>query len=372
MLLIKQLKSFFGRSGQILSNQPKVYIRLGCFALTLVISAFDFLAGWEVSLAFIYAIPIALAAWFSDRLTAVLLAFMSICLSLLPDLVGGLQVSAPIVLVVNCAIRLLFYCFLIEILTRLHALQSDLEQQVVHRAAALARETAQRERLEHELLDISDREQRRMGRDLHDGLCQHLTGTALTAQTLAQKLSESRHPSVPIANKVVSLTEEAIVLAKGTAKGLCPVELTADGLMQALEEFSYTTSEVFRVSCKFECVSPVLIHAPAVAINLYRIAQESVSNAVKHGAAKEIGVTLEETEAGVRLVVSDDGCGLPSFPSNHKGMGLRIDGRSRSNYRWRHGGEKQRSWWHRCRVHYWKAGIDNRCSGVGWIRPGCY
>lgn len=326
MPLIGPLKSFLGRSGQILSNQPKPYIRLGCLGLTLVISAFDFLAGWEVSLAFIYAIPIALAAWFSEWLTAVLLAFVSVCLSLMADFVGGLQVSDPIIPIINCTIRLLFYYFLIDILIRLHELQSDLEQQVVQRAAALARETAQRERLEHELLDISDREQRRMGRDLHDGLCQHLTGTALTAQTLAQQLSESRHPSAPFANRVVSLTEEAIVLARGTAKGLCPVELRADGLMQALEEFSYTTSEVFRVSCKFECVSPVLVHTPTVAINLYRIAQESVSNAVKHGAAKEIGVTLEETEAGVRLVVSDDGCGLPAFPYNHNGMGLRIMG----------------------------------------------
>lgn len=326
MLLIRPLKSFFNRLGRILSGQPKPYIRIGCLALTLVISAFDFLAGWEISLSFIYAIPIALAAWFSGWLTAVLLAFVSVCLSLSADFVGGLQVSDPIIPIINCTIRLLFYYFLIDVLGRLHELQSDLESQVVQRAAALAQETAQRQRLEHELLDISDREQRRMGRDLHDGLCQHLTATALTAQTLVQQLSEARHASAPVASRIVSLTEEAIVLARGTAKGLCPVELTADGLMQALEEFSYNTSEVFRVSCKFECASPVLVHTPTIAINLYRIAQESVGNAVKHGAAREIGVTLEETEAGIRLVVSDDGCGLPAFPASHKGMGLRIMG----------------------------------------------
>lgn len=326
MSLIEPLKIFFGRSGEILSNQPRRYIQLGCLALILILSTFDFLVGWEVSLAFIYAIPISLAAWFSDRLTAVMLALLSICLSVTADFVGGLQVSGPIIPAVNCTIRFLFYYFLIDVLIRLHWLQSDLEKQVAQRAAALAQETAQRERLEHELLDISDREQRRMGRDLHDGLCQHLTGTALTAQTLAEQLSEVQHPSARFANRIVSLTEEAIVLAKGTAKGLCPVELRADGLMQALEEFSYTTSEVFRVSCKLDCSSPVLIHAPTVAMNLYRIAQEAVSNAVNHGAAKEIGITLEETETGVRLAISDDGCGLSPLPSGHKGMGLRIMG----------------------------------------------
>lgn len=326
MALPRPLKAIIRKFAQIVGGKPKAFIRLGCLALTLLISTFDSLAGWEVSLAFIYAIPIALAAWFSDRLAAAALAFVAVCLSVIADFVGGLQVSGIAIPIINSLIRFLFYCFLIEVLFRLHELQCDLEQQVNQRAAALAKETAQRVRLEHELLDISEREQRRMGRDLHDGLCQHLTGTALTAQTLAQQLSDTQHLSARFAHRIVTLTEEAIVLAKGTAKGLCPVELRADGLMQALEEFAYTTSEVFRVSCRFECNSPVLVHAPTVAINLYRIAQEAVSNAINHGAAKEIGVSLEETEAGVRVSICDDGCGLPPVPSNHKGMGLRIMG----------------------------------------------
>ncbi|MEO5953673.1 MAG: hypothetical protein ABIQ44_14495, partial [Chloroflexia bacterium] len=130
MLLVGPIKTLSGRSGQILSNQPNAYIQLGCLVITLVISTFDFLAGWEVSLAFIYAIPISLAAWFSDKITALALALLSVCLSLAWDLLGGLQASDPAIPIVNCAIRLLFYYFLIDVLIRLHLLQSDLEQQV--------------------------------------------------------------------------------------------------------------------------------------------------------------------------------------------------------------------------------------------------
>jgi signal transduction histidine kinase len=188
----------------------------------------------------------------------------------------------------------------------------------------LAKETAERERLEQEMLDISEREQRRIGRDLHDSLCQHLTGTAVAGHVLAETLSSAGRSEAASARKIVGLVEEAVGLARGIAKGLLPVEMGAEGLMQALEEFASTTSEIFGIQCRFLCHAPVLIQTPAAATHLYRIAQEAVGNAIKHSHAHEISILLDESDSGIRLVISDDGDGFPDPLPDNGGMGLRI------------------------------------------------
>jgi signal transduction histidine kinase len=195
---------------------------------------------------------------------------------------------------------------------------------VLQRTAALTDEMAERERLERELLEISEREQRRIGHDLHDSLCQHLTGAALAGQVLEEKLTARRQPEARDAGKVVELVEEGIAISRKLAKGLHPIEMEADGLMQALEELAATSTELFKVACRFECDSPVLFRDATVSIHLYRITQEAISNAVKHGKAKNINVALETLDDGVSLRVQDDGVGLPALPPKNAGMGLRI------------------------------------------------
>jgi signal transduction histidine kinase len=299
-------------------------IELACLLATLLIGYVDYLAGTEITLSVIYAVPISVAALFAGGWPALRLAVVSVILWIAGDFAAGLHVSAPFVPLANGLLRLLFYAFLIFLLTRLRQLQTGLEIRVQERARALARETAERERLEQEMLEISEREQRRIGQDLHDGLCQHLTGTALAGHVLAEKLANKDLNETHDAHRIVDLVEEAISLARRMAKGLHPVELQSDGLMQALEEFAATTTELFGVQCRFECPTPVLIHSPTTATHLYRIAQEAVSNAIKHGQAARITVVLEETEEGIRLSVSDNGRGMIKAASGAKGMGLRI------------------------------------------------
>jgi signal transduction histidine kinase len=159
---------------------------------------------------------------------------------------------------------------------------------------------------------------------LHDSLCQHLTGAALAGQVLEEKLTTRGLPEAADANKVVELVEEGIALSRGLAKGLHPIEMGAEGLMQALEELATTSSELFKVACRFECDSPVLIHAAAISGHLYRIAQEAVSNAIKHGKARNVIIQLEALENGIALTVKDDGVGLPDMLPRNAGMGLRI------------------------------------------------
>jgi signal transduction histidine kinase len=211
-------------------------------------------------------------------------------------------------------------------LTSLRALQRELEARVAQRAAALTAEIANRERLQRELLEVSEREQRRFGQDLHDGLCQHLAATAIAGQVLSEKLVARNPGEAKDARKVVELIEQGIMLSHQLAKGLHPVDMDAAGLMQALQEFAANTSELHKVSCRFECDSPVLIHDPNTAGHMFRIAQEAVRNAIKHSGAQNIVISLDTLDEGLLLSVEDDGSGIAgtASPQAVSGMGLRI------------------------------------------------
>jgi signal transduction histidine kinase len=148
---------------------------------------------------------------------------------------------------------------------------------------------AERQRLEEEILQVSEREQRRIGHDLHDGLCQHLTATALAGQVLRERLDSKFLPEASDARKVVELVEDGIDLARNLARGLYPVEMDAEGLMAAFHELASNITKGSKVLCVFEYDSPVLIHDDAVASHLYRIAQEAVRNALSHAKPKRIG-----------------------------------------------------------------------------------
>jgi two-component system, LuxR family, sensor kinase FixL len=126
------------------------------------------------------------------------------------------------------------------------------------------------------------------------------------------------------AKKVVELIEEGVSLTRRSVKGLHPVDLNAEGLMLALEEFAGTTSRLFDVNCRFVCESPVLIHSAATAEHLFRIAQEATRNAVQHGGAANITIELNTLEEGYELRIEDDGIGVPPIPPSTGGMGLRI------------------------------------------------
>ena len=186
------------------------------------------------------------------------------------------------------------------------------------------RDITERKHLEKQILEISEREQRRIGQDLHDGLCQHLTGATLAGQVLEEKLEALHLPVAADSSRVVEIIEDGINLSRRLAKGLYPVEIEADGLMLALEEFAATSSELFKVACRFECDSPVLIHDPATAGHLYRIAQEAVGNAIKHGKARNILIRFDVSEESTVLAIKDDGVGLPEPLPENRGLGLRI------------------------------------------------
>ena len=186
------------------------------------------------------------------------------------------------------------------------------------------RDITERKRLEKEILEISEREQRRIGQDLHDGLCQHLAGVELLSQVLAQKLAPKSKDASARATKIARAVREAISQTRLLARGLSPVTLEAEGLMSALAELAANTEKMFQVRCGFDCPEIVEFDNHAAATHLFRIAQEAVSNAVKHGRAKKISIQLRKNSGQLHLRISDNGVGFPEkFPGGN-GMGLRI------------------------------------------------
>jgi signal transduction histidine kinase len=181
----------------------------------------------------------------------------------------------------------------------------------------------ERRDLEKELVDISSREQLRIGQDLHDGLCQQLAGIQYSTDLIAKKLPSNVSAKAAIV-KVAGRVREAIVQARNLARGLSIVSLESHGFMSALEELTASAQELFRIHCRFECKQPVLINDNTLATHLYRIAQEAIHNAVKHGHAKNILVALSNAEANITLSIVDDGTGLMSDWAKKTGMGLRI------------------------------------------------
>jgi PAS domain S-box-containing protein len=179
-------------------------------------------------------------------------------------------------------------------------------------------------RLEKAILEISAREEHRIAQDLHDGLGQHLTGIAFMSKVLEQKLADKSDAEAADASKIVRLVNEAIHKTRELSRGLLPVVSDARGLMSALEQYSLEVQDLFGLSCSFECDRPVLIFDETVATHLYRIAQEAVNNAIKHGHSKNIMIKLCADGDGLALSIRDDGRGLPANVKNSAGMGLHI------------------------------------------------
>jgi PAS domain S-box-containing protein len=201
---------------------------------------------------------------------------------------------------------------------------SPLETEEGVLVSSAIRDITERKHLEKTILEISAREQRRIGQDLHDGLGQHLTGIAFMSKVQEQKLMEKGLPEAGDAGKIVNLVNEAIHKTRELARGLLPVVSDAQGLMSALQQWAGEVEDLFAVSCRFQCFTPVLIHDDTVATHLYYVAREAVNNAIKHGHARQIVIRLAADDHQGALTIQDDGYGIGSIVPGDKGMGLHL------------------------------------------------
>jgi PAS domain S-box-containing protein len=196
---------------------------------------------------------------------------------------------------------------------------------------SVRRNMTERFRLEKQILEISDREQARIGQDVHDGLCQQLVGAAFAANSLEQNLAGQDSPEAKQAQRICALLDEAMTESRRVARGLYPLRLKTEGLGPALVELARTMTERFGFQCVCEQPPETVQCDLTTATHLYRIAQEALNNAMKHSGARNFSIRLSTREGALDLEIQDNGKGFDRSPRSCSGMGLHImDYRARS------------------------------------------
>jgi len=293
-----------------------------CLLLVGCVGYIDYRTGYERTMILFYLLPISLAIWFFGLIGGLAIAVLSVVTTVVSDVAAGIPVTG----FWNGGMVFGSYAVFAFVLSNLRTLLRELDQRVRERTAALQHEVTQRERLDKEIAEVARRERLRLGQDLHDSLCQHLTGTALTAQVLREKLAQRSAPEVVEAEKVVRYIEQGIDLTRNLARGFFSPELEADGLMVALHGLAENTAERFKITCVVEGTDGISlpVRDSAMATQLYRIAQEAVTNAVKHAAAQRIDIRLARDDRELTLTITDDGIGFPHQAPQPEGLGLRL------------------------------------------------
>jgi len=192
-------------------------------------------------------------------------------------------------------------------------------------SVASIRDITERRRAETEILRISEAERKKIGSDLHDDLGQHLVGIEALSRVLCQRLAANHHPETVRAEEIVSLIREATAKTRNLARGLCPVNMEEGGLASSLGDFAAQIEKVFGVTCRFNCLTSQTVADNAVATNLYHIVQEAVNNALRHGRADRVKITLFSMKDQLCLTITDNGCGI-EHSGKTGGLGLSIMG----------------------------------------------
>jgi signal transduction histidine kinase len=284
----------------------------------------DYIAGEEISFSISYPAVVGLAAWFGGRSCGILISALAAVVWLVTERLEGVHYSHASIQYWNAFVCLGFFLITSLLLSKTEALTSNLKEIVRQRTAALASEIAVRERLEHEILSVTELERERIGQDLHDEVAQDLVGVACAVDLLERRLREKSLPEAARARRISELVDYTLTEVRKVARSLYPVTLEAEGLGPALEELCGVLSRPFKVDCRLDCPEPATVTHPATAVHLYRIAQEAANNAIRHGCATKIVICLRARDGKLKLTIRDNGLGFAQPIAQHKGMGLHI------------------------------------------------
>lgn len=294
-----------------LDTLPKQVVILVCIVFVIAVGLVDYATGYETFFFTFYLLAIFLATWQVSALFGSLISALSVTAWVSANAEAGAHYSSYFIPVWNAAIMFAIYLIIVFLLAGLKNIHRDLERRVHLRTSALTREIQERRTLQKDLLETVDREQRRIGRDLHDGLCQHLTGTALAGHLLEQKLSAKAPDEAGGASRLVELVEQAIEMTRDLSHQLDPVELKDGELNDHLEDLAATSSQRLKLECHFENELKSPPGDAALSTHLFRIAQDAVAGAAMYGEVKHIHIKLDSKGSDIVLTITDDGTMVP-------------------------------------------------------------
>lgn len=308
-------------------KQSKPVIFWEALSAMLVIGYFDYVLPYQISMTIFYVVPILVAAWFTDKKSSDFIALTSVLVSWWTDELTNPPNQLGWIHTYRMGVRLFFFLFISAGGSSLRA------QRNMNRAQIELLERSQQ--LEREIIRISEREQQRIGQDLHDGLCQYLAAVSCAATSLKNDLQKhALQPETAAAAEIAELIKNGVNQTRDLSRGLFPVQNDEEGLESALSELAHSSTHLLNIECTFSPVVRVPIYDNAAATHLYRITQEALNNATRHGQATKVNIALTEKEGIVTLRISDNGSGLPggnasngnagSSGSKRHGMGLKI------------------------------------------------
>lgn len=298
-------------------RQSSTLAFIEALALLFSITWLDLATGHQVSLVLFYTAPIIFAVWLCDNKSVVVIAGLAGVLWSWADLVLGHSYSSSAVQAWEMVIRFAFF-FLVGL-----AGIGVRERQRASQARISLLEHAQR--LEKQIIEVSEYEQQRIGRDLHDGLCQVLAAIGCATSALRMDLEDRKLSQLATkATEIERSINDSVKQARDLSHGLVPVQLDEGGLSAALQELAARTCRLLPVHCTFEAAGTMGAGQNGKVTHLYRIAQEAIHNASKHGKANKIDIRLSGNSSATSLSVSDDGIGFSKSETEMDGVGISI------------------------------------------------
>jgi signal transduction histidine kinase len=296
-------------------RQPHGWIFAEAASLLFPIAFYDYSTGYEVSLSILYCVPIFLVAWCCDRKLGLLMALLSGITWWWADVQAGHPYLQSWLEGWEVLVRCGFF-----IITAIGT--SAVKHQRDESASRIAL-LEYSQKLEREIIGISEREQERIGQDLHDGICQYLAALSCSAASLKSDLEGHRLVAeARVADELAGFLRDAVAQTRNLARGLVPVRMDEAGLASALEELTLSATRLLGIRCVYESAGTPLVRDNAVALHLYRIAQEAINNATKHGKATNVLVSLSENGQATTLRIVDNGVGISKTATGSNGMGL--------------------------------------------------
>jgi signal transduction histidine kinase len=308
MNLHRRMMTFFGK-------QTKSWLIAEGLVLVGIIGILDYLTGYEVAFYPFYSVPILLVLWFGGNAPAIFISILSGLAWWFADAASGHIYSQPWLRPWDFIVRLMFFYLVVVAGAALRRQRDESQSRI--------RLLERSQKLEQEIISISEREQQRIGRDLHDGLGQHLVAIGLAADSLKEELENESPGGAKAVGQLADLLHDAVARTRDLAHGLSPVDRDENGLESALAHLALSVSRLSKIRCSFDGNATVNVQDNTIAVHLFRIAQEAVNNAVKHAKAASIVISLNAAGHQIMLTVSDDGIGFDgASPGN--GMGLNI------------------------------------------------